>query len=53
MLGRLFYRWEMALAAKDTSRSARPFAWGTEFLDPGCHLDDPLQYLIRYARADA
>jgi hypothetical protein len=51
MLGRLFYRWEMALAAKDTSRSARPFAWGTEFLDPGCHLDDPLQYLIRYARA--
>ncbi len=35
MLGRLFHRWEHALASVDTNRVVRPFEWGEDWLPPG------------------
>lgn len=50
MLDRLFYRWEMHLAARDTRRRLRPFEWGVEFVGNGQPPAAPREYLLEHAR---
>ncbi|MBM3791940.1 MAG: abhydrolase domain-containing 18 [Acidobacteria bacterium] len=50
MPARLFHRWEVSLARRDTNRVTRSFEWGIGYLDEEAWAADPKTWLRDFAR---